>query len=189
MLEENAILISHINDFLFCPVSIYFHSLYGNLEKSLYQRSAQIRGGHAHEAIDAKSYSSRKNILQGVDVYSEEFNIRGKIDIFDIDSGILTERKRKINKIYDGYIFQVYAQYYALVEMGYRLSKIKLYSSIDNKNYNVKLPSQDLQMAHKFRALIQEMRAFKIESFRQTNKEKCINCIYSPICDRSLYVD
>ncbi len=188
MLEENIILISHINDFVFCPVSIYFHSLYGDLDKTLYQSMAQIQGHHAHRAIDTKSYSSRKTILQSIDVYSEEFNIIGKIDVFDISYGVLTERKKKITKIYDGYIFQVYAQYYALVEMGYKLNKIKLHSMVDNKNYDIKLPSLDLQMDQKFRIIINEMRTFQMESFIQDNKVKCQNCIYSPICDRSLYV-
>ena len=27
---EDLILISNLNDFIFCPVSIYFHKLYGN---------------------------------------------------------------------------------------------------------------------------------------------------------------
>ncbi len=189
MSEENNILISQLNDFVFCPVSIYFHALYGNLNKTLYQHAAQIDGTHAHQSIDTGRYSSRKNVLQGIDVYSEEFNLRGKIDVFDMDSGILTERKNKIVKIYDGYIFQLYAQYYALVEMGYSVKKIRLHSMRDNKNYNIKLPSEDVEMDKKFKNIIKAMREFNMESFRQTNAEKCKNCIYEPVCDRSLYAD
>lgn len=189
MSEENSILISQLNDFVFCPVSIYFHALYGNLDKTLYQNAAQIDGTHAHKAIDNGKYSSRKNVLQGIDVYSEEFNIRGKIDAFDMDSGVLTERKNKIIKIYDGYIFQLYAQYYALVEMGYCVKKIRFHSMKDNKNYNIKLPSEDIEMDKKFKDVIKAMREFNVESFKQTNVEKCKNCIYEPACDRSLYAD
>ena len=189
MLEENYILISQLNDFIFCPVSIYFHTLYESLDKTLYQRAEQINGTHAHKAIDSGQYSSKKNVLQGMDVYSEKFNIRGKIDVFDADSGVLTERKNKINKIYDGYIFQLYAQYYALVEMGYCVKKIRFHSMRDNKNYNIKLPSEDTEMNQKFKNVIKSMREFNMETFQQTNVEKCKNCIYEPACDRSLYAD
>lgn len=99
MLEENYILISQLNDFIFCPVSIYFHTLYESLDKTLYQRAEQINGTHAHKAIDSGQYSSKKNVLQGMDVYSEKFNIRGKIDVFDADSGVLTERKKNQQNI------------------------------------------------------------------------------------------
>lgn len=189
MLEENVILISQLNDFTFCPLSIYFHAGYEGVNKTLYQEVAQIQGSHAHKAIDSKTYSSRKNILQSIDVYSEEFNLRGKIDVFDIDSGLLVERKNQIKHVYDGYVFQVYGQYYALIEMGHKVNKIKLHSMIDNRNYEIKLPSLDLEMDRKFRNIIQEMRTFNMEDFVQNNTAKCQKCIYAPICDRVNYVD
>lgn len=143
---EEIILISYLNDFIFCPVSIYFHKLYGNMKVTLYQNSYQINGTAAHKTIDTKTYSTSSNILQGIDVYTEEFGILGKIDVFDIKKGILTERKNKILEIYDGYIFQVYAQYYALKEMGYKVKKIKLHSMQDNKTYNIGLPEENIVM-------------------------------------------
>ena len=188
MSEGNSILISQLNDFVFCPVSIYFHTLYGNLNKKLYQNAAQIDGTHAHRSIDNGKYSSHKNVLQGINVYLEEFNIIGKIDIFDVNSGVLTERKNKIIKIYNGYIFQLYAQYYALAEMQYCVKKIRFHSMQDNKNYDIKLPFEDIEMDKKFKCVIKAMREFNMESFKQTNVEKCKNCIYEPACDRSLYV-
>ncbi|MGI6524207.1 MAG: type V CRISPR-associated protein Cas4 [Bdellovibrionota bacterium] len=183
---EEIILISYLNDFIFCPVSIYFHKLYGALDKNLYQSTCQIDGMNAHKTIDKSSYSDKKNILQGIDVYSQTFGIRGKIDVFDIDKGILTERKNKITTIYDGYIFQVYAQYYALSEMGYDVKKIRFHSLKDNKNYDILLPRDDLIMDNRFKALIKEIHEFNMENFQQTNVEKCKKCIYEPACDRSL---
>ena len=183
---EEIILISYLNDFIFCPVSIYFHKLYGNMQTSLYQRDYQINGKEAHKTIDNKIYSTKSDILQGIDVYTDEFKILGKIDIFDSKNWILTERKKKIVEIYDGYIFQVYAQYYALKEMGYIIKKIRLHSLDDNKTYNIKLPDEDIVMKEKFRNLIKEMHEFSFENFEQTNTKKCENCIYEPSCDRSL---
>lgn len=121
---EEIILISYLNDFIFCPVSIYFHKLYGNMEKNLYQRDYQINGTDAHKSIDTHTYSTRKDVLQGIDVYTEEYGIIGKIDVFDVKNCTLTERKNKIIEIYDGYVFQLYAQYFALKEMGYKVKMI-----------------------------------------------------------------
>lgn len=67
---DNLIRITQINDFIFCPVSIYFHNLYGDRDKITYQRKEQINGTYAHEKIDNKKYSISKHILTGFDVHS-----------------------------------------------------------------------------------------------------------------------
>lgn len=182
---EETILISYLNDFIFCPVSIFFHKLYGNLDKNIYQSTYQVNGTNAHKSIDKHTYSSRKNILQGIDIYSSEFGIEGKIDLFDTKTGVLTERKYKINEIYDGYIFQLFAQYYALTEMGYIVNKMRFHSISDNKNYEIKTPKDNPEMDSKFRKLIKDIHNFDIEKFSQTNRKKCEKCIYEPSCDRS----
>lgn len=183
---EEIILISYLNDFIFCPISIYFHKLYGGLDKTLYQTSYQINGTNAHKSIDSKSYSSRKDILQSLEVYSAEFGIQGKIDVFNIATKTLTERKNKISNIYDGYVFQLYAQYYALTEMGCEVQYLRFHSMVDNKNYPIALPKDDPDMDMKFRSLIKDMHNFDEDNFTQTNSKKCANCIYEPACDRSL---
>ncbi len=81
---DDAIIISYLNDFIFCPASIYFHSLYGRQVKDSYQCSDQLNGTAAHEKVDHATYSSKKDILQGISVYSAKYNLVGKIDIFDI---------------------------------------------------------------------------------------------------------
>lgn len=183
---EETILISYLNDFIFCPISIYFHKLYGNREKILYQREEQLDGTKAHETIDKGTYSTSLNILQGIEVYCEKYNIIGKIDMYNKSDKVLTEKKNVIEKIYDGYVFQLYAQYFALTEMGYDVKKIKLYSMKDNKSYEIKLPEDDNEMFEKFEKLIKDIREFDMHNYKQINKEKCRNCIYEPACDRSL---
>ena len=43
----------------------------------------------------------------GMDVYSEEYGLLGKIEIFDNVTGELTERKKMIHKVYGfGFIFK-----------------------------------------------------------------------------------
>lgn len=183
---EEIILISYLNDFIFCPISIYFHKLYGTLEKTTYNSTFQVNGINSHKAVDNQTYSDKTSVLQGMSVYSENLGIMGKIDVFDVEKGLLTERKNKVIQIYDGYIYQVYAQYYALIEMGYRVNKIRIHSIKDNKNYDIKLPTEDIEMDVRFKQLIKDMRTFDMNSFKQTNIKKCENCIYEPSCDRSL---
>lgn len=152
----------------------------------IYQSEYQINGKIAHESIDERSYSFSKNVLQGTDIYCEKYNLAGKIDLFDIENGVLTERKKLIKNIYDGYVFQVYAQCFALRDMGYLVKKIRLHSLDDNKNYDIPLPEDDSAMLSKFEHLIKRMNEFDISKFAQDNPEKCRNCIYEPYCDRSL---
>lgn len=130
-MSEEPIAISNLNDFIFCPVSIYFHSLEDG-DDILTKDSYQLNGSNAHRKSDSATYSTRKSVLQGIGIYCEKYNLVGKIDVFDTKSGILTERKKKITKIYDGYVFQIYAQYFSLIEMGYKVVKLRLYSMDDN---------------------------------------------------------
>ena len=51
---DDVIIISNLNDFIFCPASIYFHKLYGSEDNLMYQSSYQINGSKAHEAVDNK---------------------------------------------------------------------------------------------------------------------------------------
>jgi len=179
--------ISFLNDFIFCPRSIYFHQLYGSYKSELYQDKPQVAGKAAHEAIDEKSYSTRKDVLVGTEVYSDTYGLCGKIDIFDISKGALLERKREIKTIYDGYVFQVYAQYFALTEMGYKVLSITIHDLLHNRNYPIKLPHEDTEMTRKFEALIRDINAFDLVSSDFTPvMAKCMRCIYSNLCDYSL---
>ena len=179
---ENQIAISQINDFIFCPASIYFHGLHGSLEKLLYQGDAQLQGTNAHKAIDEQRYSTRVDVSQAIDVYCEKYNLIGKIDTYDARTKTLTERKNKIRQIYDGYVFQLYAQYFCLVEMGFAVEKLRLYSISNNKMYPIPLPCEDAEMLAKFERTIHEMQVFNIEKFHQPNESKCANCIYESLC-------
>jgi CRISPR-associated protein Cas4 len=183
---EGYILISYLNDFIFCPISIYYHQLYGGLSTRIYQDLPQIEGKFAHEAIDEKKYSSKKNTFQGMEIFSQKYNLCGKIDIFDADIGLLTERKKHISKIYDGYIFQLYAQYFCLTEMGYVVKNMRFYSKDDNRIFPVELPEENKVMYDKFTKIIEDINSFNISSYSPSNNRKCQRCIYESLCDRSL---
>ncbi len=178
--------ISYLNDFVFCPRSIYFHQLYGKVEQRLYQTTDQTEGKAAHRAVDERTYSTSRHILQGAEVYSDKYRIGGKIDTFDIKKGSLVERKKKIKTIYDGYVFQLYAQYHCLTEMGYAVKSMKFYSMDDNKNYSVPLPTEDADWQKKFEQVVLAVRSFNLKNEFTPNIKKCERCIYNNLCDASL---
>ncbi len=179
---ENPISISNLNDFIFCPVSIYFHNIEGSTNELMFQETPQLKGTHTHTKIDTGVYSSKTDILQSISVYCEQYDLVGKIDSYDVTRKILTERKRKVTTIYDGYVFQLYAQYFALIEMGYEIEKLQIYSYIDNKIYNISMPYEDRDMLIKFEKLIYQIKNFNFDNFEAKNPAKCQNCIYEPLC-------
>lgn len=178
---ENNIIISNLNDFIFCPRSIYFHNLYYQSDEHLYHSSFQENGKFVHKNIDQNKYSSKKSFLQGINIYSSELGVSGKIDLFDSENKILIERKNKINKIYEGYYLQVYAQYFCLKEMGYDIKQIKLYSISDNKSYFIEIPSENDK--NKLKNIIQKINLFQLDNNFKQNINKCRMCIYKEICD------
>lgn len=181
---ESYIQISTLNDFIFCPRSIFFHGLYLDRSEYLYEEEPQFKGTAAHSAVEEGRYSSRKNIIQNMSVYSEKYNLCGRIDTFFENTGILRERKKKIIKIYDGYILQLYAQYYCLVEMGYKVNKLELYSMDTNKIFEIPKPEEDKIMQEKFEKVISDMNSYSLTEPFEPNIKKCEKCIYSSLCDK-----
>lgn len=175
---HSAIQISKINDFTFCPHTLYLHTAYEDFSTALFHDVPQIRGKAVHEPIDQKIYSSRKTILQGIPVYSEEYQLIGKIDLFDTATGELIERKFKVKQIFPGYKYQLYAQMLCLQEAGHEVKSLKIHSLSDNKRYPIPLPNkEELEI---FLNVLKEMINY--------NPEKHINheC---PKCSMSIYKD
>lgn len=179
---QNYIKLSTLNDLIFCPKSIYYHNLYDNYEKKLYQEEAQIAWTIAHENIDNKTYSTSKNILQWLDVYCEKYQIVWKIDQFFIKEWKLIERKNKIEKIYLWYKYQLWWQMFCLEEMWYHIRELWFYSMQDNKMYKIYKPKT--QELLEFEEMLEKYRKFDLlqANFKQ-NTNKCLKCIYKELCD------
>ncbi|MGL4853991.1 MAG: type V CRISPR-associated protein Cas4 [Lentisphaeria bacterium] len=178
---ENYIIITMINDFIFCPYSIYFHNVYQNsFDKETYQQTPQKVGQAAHHAIDSQKHSTKKNILQALSIYSQKYNLVGKIDTFNIETGELIEQKYSVTRIYDGFRFQIYAQYFALTEMNYQVKSLQIYSKKDNKHYPIPIPNE-AEVAE-FENIIHQINHFDFAAPFSQNPKKCQNCIYNPLC-------
>ena len=178
--------ISKINDYLFCPYSIYIHSIYENFNPELYHEKYQKQGRISHATIDTQGYSSSKHILQGQPIYSQKYKLIGKFDIYDKKNKHLIERKYKISKIHLGYIYQLYAEMLCLHEMGYEIKKMFIHSLSQNKRYEIPTPTTNEKKL--FVKLLDSIWEFNPKTFNTPdNPIKCTKCIYNVLCDK--YVD
>ncbi|MFI3291821.1 MAG: type V CRISPR-associated protein Cas4 [Opitutales bacterium] len=179
---ESYLQITQINDFIFCPRSIYYHNIFrDNSSDEVYHQSPQRIGQGAHKNIDEATYSTRRDILCGLYVYSQKYKLLGRIDTLDLKSKTLIERKYSITAIYDGFRYQLYGQYFALLEMGYEIEALKLYSLKDNKTYSISIPEN--KEIDEFESIINNMNNFSLEDEFYTNPKKCNHCIYNVLCD------
>ena len=178
---EELIPFTMLNDFIFCPASIYFHKMYDGVENLLYTGEKQMTGKALHKKIDENTWT-QSDVICSQTFETCEYGLYGKIDKYYPKTKTLVESKAKIVTIYDGYVFQLYAQYFAMKESGVEVEKLQLYSIKDNIKYPVLLPEKDKKMFSKFKKLIDSIHSFTIENFKQKNIEKCRNCIYANAC-------
>lgn len=187
---ESYIKLSTLNDFIYCEKSIYYSEIYhNNYAENIFKKEAQIEWKIIHETIDNKKYSSRKNILQWLEVYNDFYKIAGKIDIFNTETWELIERKTQIfkdenwkEKIYRGQRYQLWWQMFCLEEMWYEVKSLWIYSVKDNKKYRIYKPSQ--KEIIEFQKILEKYKNFDLlKKYWKQNLEKCKKCIYNELCD------
>ena len=180
---EDYIQIATLNDFIFCPYSIYLHNIYADSDKSTYQAIPQTRGSLAHSSVDGKIASHRKEDIMALSVYSEKYHLMGKIDLYRSDSKSLFERKYQLKQVFQGQIFQLWAQMFCLQEMGYPVSLLFFYEISTKKSIPVKLP--DPNDIARFEAFLNSFRNFDPREPFTVNPNKCMHCIYCNLCDKT----
>lgn len=176
---EIYIQISKINDFTYCPASLYLHGIYEKFSEKTFHSKPQVVGKINHEAIDKKTYSTAARFVIGIDVYSHKYNIMGKIDIYDKKTETLIERKTKIKRIFDGYRYQIYAQYFCLMEMGHPVRKLILRSIKDNKKYELPIPAE--KETKEFEDVLSAIWTFDSKSLLSHRCPKCEFSIYGAL--------
>jgi CRISPR-associated protein Cas4 len=151
-------------------------------DEELVHAVPQTRGRVAHESIDEKKYSTRKDEIMGMSVYSNELGIVGKIDIYKCNEKLLIERKYQLNAIYQGQIYQLWAEYFCMIEMGYEVGKLAFYAIATNKTFPVTIPNKaDKKELQDF---ILRFKQFNPEQPVDINTNKCTHCIYCALCDK-----
>lgn len=174
--------ISMLNDFVFCPYSIYLHQVYMELDEGMYHARDQVRGRIAHETVDRQGAGHKRNELRGLSVFCESLGVGGKIDTYKPDEKMLVERKYRLTRIFRGQLYQLWAEYYSLLEMGFEIEQIAFYETSTNKMYCQPLPQRS--EFEELKAFADEIRAWSPASELQVNPNKCRYCIYSALCDR-----
>lgn len=182
-MEEDIISISTLNDFIFCPYSIYLHNVYENTDESLFHASPQTQGRIAHESVDEKRSSSRRNILQALPVFSEKYGLMGKIDVYDVEKKYLVERKYQLRQIYQGQIYQLWAQMFCLQEMGYRVEHIAFYEISTKRTHPIDMPKGE--NIHQFEEFLKTFRSYNPALPFHQNPNKCLHCVYCALCDKT----
>ena len=180
---DDYIPISTLNDFIFCPYSIYLHNVYMESDEGLYHATPQTRGKIAHETIDKKKASNRTDDLQALPIISEKYGLMGKIDIYKGQEQKLIERKYSLKKIFQGQIYQLWAQYLCMTEMGYPIQHLAFYEISTNKMIPIELPTEE--QLKRFEQFLKSYRSYDPTSPLRTNTNKCRHCIYCNICDKA----
>lgn len=175
--------ISTLNDFVFCPYSIYLHGIYSQIDDSLYHAAPQVQGSISHAATDSKTSSSRRDDILSLPVFSDELRITGKIDMFRKSEGHLIERKYQLKNIYRGQLYQIWGQYFCLKEMGYDVKRLSFYEISTKRGIPVSIPGKE--EFNELKMVIEKYIQYKPDSKIDTNNNKCAHCIYCPMCDKT----
>lgn len=183
MNEENYIAISTLNDFIFCPYSIYLHSVYMDADDFFYKATPQIAGKIAHVKTEQNSVTNKRKDIISLQVYSNELGVVGEIDIYRPDRKQLIERKNKLKVIYRGHLFQLWAQYFCMIEMGYEINSIAFHEISTNKIIPVNLPTEkEKQELKEF--ILKYINYVPDRDIISINLNKCLHCIYCNLCDK-----
>lgn len=180
---ENYIPLSMLNDYIFCPYSIYLHNIYMEADEGVYHATPQVQGRIAHDAVDHKRSSTRKDDLMAFAVYSDQLGIIGKIDTYKSRERHLIERKYQLRKIYQGQLYQLWGEFFCMKEMGYEIEKVSFYEISTNTMMPQQLPRQ--KEWEELKAFVERFRAFDPSQPVETNPNKCAHCIYCPLCEKS----
>lgn len=180
---QDYILISTLNDFIFCPYSIYLHNIYMDTDESMYHATPQTKGKMAHEATDLKRSSNRSDEILALPVYSERLHLMGRIDVYRRKEQKLIERKYNLKQIYQGQIYQLWAQMFCLQEMGYDVQRMAFYEISTNKMIPMEMPTPVEEI--EFEAFINQYLTYDPSQPISVNQNKCTHCIYCNLCDKT----
>lgn len=153
-------------------------------DEDVFKAKPQVEGTFAHSATDSGKSSTRKDDLFSLPVYSDELGVMGVIDVYRREKKLLVERKNNLKKIFRGQLYQLWAQYFCLVEMGYQVEQIAFYEISTNKMLYQQLPgavekAELMAFVEKFKNYSPERGVFKI------NHNKCVHCIYCNLCEKT----
>lgn len=153
-------------------------------DEGLYHATPQTKGRIAHQTVDNKTYSTRKTEIMSLPVFSVQLGVVGKIDLYKQDKKLLIERKYQLKQIFRGQIYQLWAQYLCMIEMGYDVQSLAFYEITTNKMIPVELPGD--QGREELISFINQFKNYSPEMPISINVNKCMHCIYCNLCDKTI---
>ena len=158
---------------------------------------------------DSKILNCQTNKTASIHSLKSHF-VKNKIYLYQIQKNIRDNYTfyycgfpSQMFSIYDGYVFQLYGQYFSLIEMGYQVKKIRFHSMDDNKiskieNYNnskviieafEKLPSIGSKTAARLAFHILDATEEETNEFVSAILKAKQNLKYCSICNNITDVD
>lgn len=152
-------------------------------DEGLYHATPQTKGTIAHTATDGKTSSTSSNDILSLPVSSDELGVMGKIDVYKQKEKMLIERKYKLKQIYRGQLYQLWAQYYCMLELGYKIEKLAFYEISTNRMIPIEIPTEEEK--NELKEFIQRFRNYNPADYFVPNPNKCLHCIYCNLCDKT----
>jgi CRISPR-associated protein Cas4 len=115
-------------------------------------------------------------------VCSNKMHIVGKIDLYHKDTQQLIKRKYELKQLYQGQIYQLWAQYFCMIEMGYAIKSIAFYEISRNRMIAIDIPGE--KEYNDLMAFINRYKDYNPSSPIPINRIKCIHCVYCNLCDK-----
>jgi len=181
---EHYLAITTLNDFIFCPYSIYLHQIYKKSNENVYHSKFQSKGKRLHNFIDN---NQDKNSWKHAFVYSNKLKIYGKIDDYNPASKELIEYKSTIAIAFKGYYYQIWAQYLCLLEMNVTVKKIAFYDFNKQEKIPLEIPSEE--NIKELKNHILKVQFYNFNSPINVNPNKCKHCIYHNLCEKAIFLN
>jgi CRISPR-associated protein Cas4 len=86
-------------------------------------------------------------------------------------------------KIYQGQIYQLWAQYFCMKEMGYEVDRLAFYAISTNTTFPVEVPGYEQK--EELKAFINRFKSYNPVQEITVNINKCTRCIYCNLCDKT----
>lgn len=153
-------------------------------DEGLYKALPQVRGTIAHETVDKHTYSSLKTVITSMTVYSPTLRLIGKIDLYKQNSKTLIERKYQFKNPYEGQIYQLWAQYFCMIEMGYEVEHLVFHATASNRTVPIILPHETERK--ELESLVSKIRNYEIGETAAVSRSRCQHCIYCNMCDKTI---
>lgn len=151
-------------------------------DEGLYHASPQTQGKMAHVSTDEKR-SGNANEIMALPVCCDELGIVGIIDLYKKKEQQLIERKYQLKNIYKGHYYQLWGQYFCMIEMGYPVRSLAFYEISTNKMIPVAIPS--ISEKNELLDFVRQFKMYNPEAFFMPNPNKCKHCIYCNLCDKT----